>query len=577
MDHGDIVRQKNKLMQTKSQITGRITKFLILPAAAIAFCGMAAPVGAQAAQAPLSRPKIVIGLVVDQMRWDYLYRFRDRYGADGFNRLLRDGFSCESTYINYVPSVTAVGHSSIYTGTVPAIHGITGNSFIVRETGKSVYAVEDPDVQPVGGSGNKGRSPRNLMANTITDEVKLASNFRSKVIGIALKDRTAIIPAGHAADGAFWFDDTQGTWGSSTYYMEKLPEWVGKFNASGRAQELAAQPWTPLYPLETYRQSVPASNPYERPLDPGVSKDFPMDVSKMFKEPYGGLRRTPGGNTLTLDFARAAIEGEKLGQGDDMDFLTISLSTPDFAGHIFGPNSPKMEDMYLRLDRDIAAFLSWLDARFGKDGYLLFVTADHGAAHTASFLADHKIPAGVWPAKEITEELNAKLKEKYGVPGLILKVSKYNVYLDEELVAKHKIDAGALRAEIVEFLQKTEGMAFALDMDKIMEAVIPAIVKEKLVNGYFPERCGPIQLVLKPGWYISGEPLGTTHGLWNPYDTHIPLVWMGWGIKPGRTGRRVDMTDIAPTLAAILDIQQPNGCIGEPIPEVLDHSAFARP
>lgn len=562
-------------MMTKN--IARFTKISLLFVLAAGLCGMASPAVSQPGREPSPRPRIVVGLVIDQMRWDYFYRFQDRYGVDGFNRLLRDGFSCESTYINYVPSVTAVGHASIFTGTVPAIHGITGNDMIVRATGKSVYSVADSDVRPVGGSGEQGFSPKNLLASTITDELKLATNFRSKVIGIALKNRTAIIPAGHAADGAFWFDDDTGKWGSSTYYMDKLPEWVERFNANGRAQEYAGQTWAPLYPLDTYKQSQPDPNPYERSLHGGASPAFPIDLAKMAPEPYGGVRRSPFGNTLTLDFARAAIEGEKLGQGETMDFLTISLSTPDFAGHIFGTDSPKMEDIYLRLDREIADFLSWLDARFGKDGYLLFVTADHGGAHTASLLTDHKIPGGVWPAKEITEKLNAMLKEKYGVSGLVQGISNYRVHFNEALVAEKKLDESALRADTVEFLRKTEGMAFAIDMDKITEAVMPEQLRKQLINGYYPDRCGPIQIVLQPGWYAGGNPLGTSHGAWNPYDTHIPLVWMGWGIKPGRTGRKVAMTDIAPTLAAMLDIQQPNGCIGEPIPEVLEHSAFARP
>lgn len=526
-----------------------------------------------AAQTPVSppaRPKLVVGIVVDQMRWDYLHRFGERYGEGGFRRLLREGFSCDATYINYVPTVTAIGHASIYSGTVPAIHGMAGNDFILQSTGKSVYCVGDDTVEAVGAARSGGRSPRNLLTSTITDELKLATHFRSKVIGVGLKDRGAILPAGHAADGAYWFDDASGTWGTSTYYMKTLPGWVDDFNAKGPAASYAAATWEPLYPLETYVQSVPDPNPYERELAKGTPNRFPLEISKMGKDRHTGVRLSYFGDKLTLEFAKAALDGERMGQGAVTDFLAVSLSSPDAAGHVFGTNSPRMEDLYLRLDGELGAFFKWLDERYGRDGYLVFLTADHGAAHTASFLTDNRIPGGAWPARQHIAALNELLRANHGEAGLVVDINNYRVCLNNPLIAEKKLDEGKIREACVRYFQKAEGVAFAVDVDRVPQAVIPAPLREQIINGYHAARSGVVQIVLEPGWY-AGSALGTTHGTWNPYDAHIPLVWMGWGIAAGRSSRTVHITDIAPTLAALLSIQVPNGCIGEAIPEVLAH------
>ncbi|MDR1283460.1 MAG: alkaline phosphatase family protein [Opitutaceae bacterium] len=540
--------------------------------------GLPSAFAAKEVAAATPRPRLIVGLVVDQMRQDYLYRFQDRYGPDGFRRLLADGFSCDATYINYLPTVTAIGHASVYTGSVPAIHGMTGNDFIIEKTGKRRYCVQDDTVKPVGGASSGGLSPRNLLSNTITDELKLATHFRSKIIGVALKDRGSILPAGHAADSAWWFDDATGEWVTSTFYMEKRPTWVDDFNAQKNPDTCLAQGWNLLYPPETYRQSTPDQNPYERALDlDPAANTFPIDLktlSAKAKKPYGVLRPTPHGNTLTLDFARAAIKAERLGQNPSgyPDFLAISLSSTDAAGHIYGTNSPKMEDLYLRLDRDLAAFLTWLDERIGQGQYLLFLTADHGAAHNAQFLADHKIPSGAWSARNnavtLKLNLNQTLARKHGVSGLVRDISNYRVCLNTAAIREKSLDERAIRADCAAFLREVEGVAWALDIDEVHRAPIPALLRERIINGYHPARSGVVQLILEPGWY-AGTPAGTTHGAWNPYDAHIPLQWFGWGIKPGRTSRTVNITDIAPTLAALLKIQPPNGCIGQSITEVL--------
>ncbi|MBS1523996.1 MAG: alkaline phosphatase family protein [Bacteroidetes bacterium] len=524
----------------------------------------------------LPRPKLVVGIVVDQMRWDYLYRFYDRYQQNGFKRLLNEGFSCDNTQIDYIPTFTAPGHSCIYTGSVPAIHGIAGNDFIIQATGKSMYCTEDTTVKTLGSTSKAGEmSPRNLLTTTVTDELKLATNFRSKVIGIALKDRGGILPAGHTANAAYWFDDKSGNWISSTYYMTDLPEWVKDFNSQKLAENYLKLDWNPLYPVDTYVQTLPDNSKYEGKFAGTDSPTLPVKTSAIYKKTGLGLiRSTPYGNTFTLDLAVAAINGEQLGQHDVPDFLAVSLSSPDYIGHQFGPNSVEIEDAYLRLDRDLASFLTYLDAKVGRGNYTVFLTADHGAAHNTAFLRDHGIPADVWDEGAIRDSLNKFLLAKYKIEKLVLSFANYQVNFNNQVIAYAHVDKEALKKDCIEFMQRQPGVAYAVDMKKAATANIPEELRMRIVNGYNRERSGDIQVILFPAWFTghgSGDsgPTGTTHGTWNPYDTHIPLVLMGWGIQHGHLNRETHMTDIAPTVAALLHIQAPNGCIGKPIPEVL--------
>ncbi|MDX3912010.1 MAG: alkaline phosphatase family protein [Pseudosphingobacterium sp.] len=524
----------------------------------------------------VDRPKLVVGIMVDQMRWDYLYRYYDRYGEGGFKRMLNNGFSCENTYINYIPTVTAIGHSSVYTGTTPAIHGIAGNDFIIQATGKSMYCTEDETVTPLGtavGNAAGKMSPRNLLASTITDELKLASNFRSKVIGIAIKDRGAILPAGHFADAAYWFDSS-GDWISSSYYMTDLPKWVKDFNKQKLAEKYLKQDWNTLYPIETYKQSIEDNNPYEGKFKGTQSPTFPVKTSQLLKENGIGLvATTPYGNTLTLDLAKAAINNEELGNnpGGFTDFLAISISSPDKIGHQFAVNSIEVEDNYLRLDKDLEDFFSYLDKTVGQGQYTVFLTADHGAAHNPQYFMDQQGNGGYFNSKTAQQGLNEQLKAKFNTDKLVISLSNYQVHLNNTLINERNLDRQAICDEAVKYLRNLEGVAFVAEMDKVSEAAIPSRIKERIINGYNYKRSGTIQIVLEPQWYSgSAKSTGTTHGNWNPYDSHIPLVWMGWGIKHGATNRITEMTDIAATVAGLLHIQEPNGSIGSPIVEVLN-------
>jgi len=527
------------------------------------------------AQQSVPRPKLVVGIMVDQMRWDYLYRFYDRYGDGGFKRLLNEGFSCENTYIPYVPTYTAIGHSSVYTGSVPAIHGIAGNDFIIQQTGQRMYCTQDDDVSGVGTDQAAGKqSPRNLLVSTMTDQLKLATNFRSKVIGIAIKDRGGILPAGHFADAAYWFEGKSGNWISSTFYMRDLPEWVKKFNAEKRAEKYLQQDWNTLYPIETYTQSIDDDNPYEATYRGEEAPVFPKKLGALVKDNGLGLiSSTPFGNNLTLDLAKAAIDNEQMGHNPDgaTDFLAVSLSSTDYVGHQFSVNAIEIEDTYLRLDQTLAAFFSYLDEQVGKGEYTVFLSADHGASHNPQFFTDHRGNAGYFDERNALTGLNALLAEKFEQEKIVRSLMNYQVHLDYDVIQAHDLDEADIKEAAIQFLRTLEGVSFVTDMETAGSSSIPARIRERIANGYNPKRSGCIQIILEPQWY-SGSPRarGTTHGTWASYDAHIPFVMMGWGIKHGSTNRETHMTDIAPTVTALLHIEEPNGNIGQPVIEILN-------
>jgi predicted AlkP superfamily pyrophosphatase or phosphodiesterase len=518
--------------------------------------------------AQIVRPKLVVGIVIDQMRWDYLYRYYDRYSNDGFKRLMNDGFNCDNTFINYLPAYTGPGHTCVYTGSVPSIHGIAANDWIDNATGESVYCVDDPSVQLVGDASGKGSySPRNLLVTTVTDELKLATNLRSRVYGVALKDRGSVLPAGHLANAAYWYDDKTGNFTTSTYYPNKFPEWLRKFDMRLVADSLMKQNWKLLYPASTYTQSTADANAYEGNFPGEKTSAFPHKFDSLTQsERYGILRGTPAGNTYTLMMAKACIDGEKLGRGSDADFLCVSLSSTDYIGHQFGPNSIEAEDTYLRLDKDLASFLHYLDEKVGQGNYLLFLTADHGAAHNASFLSDLDVPAGS-TAADMLESLNKSLAASFHQDTLVKAFINYQLYLNEDLITAKNLDREKVKTAIRNWFYKRPEVQYVVDLESINSTALPEPIHTMVINGYYRPRSGQIQIIFNPGWYET-KAYGTTHGTWQPYDTHIPLLWYGWHIPKGTVHRTIHMTDIAPTVAALLHIQMPNGCIGSVITEV---------
>lgn len=526
-------------------------------------CGTAS--AQQSNAAAIERPKLVVGIVVDQMRWDYLYRYQKRYTDGGFKRLLGEGFSCENTMIPYVPSVTAIGHTCIYTGSVPSIHGIAGNNFV--KDGKKVYCTDDDSIKPVGTtSGAALMSPRNLWVSTIGDEMKIASNGRAKVVGVALKDRASILPAGHNPNGAFWFDDQTGCFITSSYYMDRLPKWVEAFNDKRLPEQYLSQKWNTLYPKNTYTESTTDENEYENGIREGVKATLPLNLPELYKKyGYGIIRNTPFGNSLTLDMAKAAIDGEQLGADDETDLLAVSCSSTDYIGHQVGTHAIETEDTYLRLDKAIADFLTYLDSKVGKGNSLVFLSADHGAMNNAAFLQDRRIPAGSWDASATAKKLNHVLAKEYPEAGDIVKtVMNYQVFFNRDVIKSKQLDFDNIKQTVVNVLKEDPSVLYACDMAKASTESIPEEVKSRIINGYNRERSGDVVIILKPNFYAHGMK-GTDHGAWNSYDTHIPLVFMGWGIKHGATTKQTFMTDIAPTIAAMLHVQAPNGCVGKAI------------
>ncbi len=422
----------------------------------------------------LQRPKLVVGIVVDQMRWDYLYRYQKHYTEGGFRRMLSEGYTCENTALPYVPSVTAIGHTCIYTGSVPSIHGIAGNNFV--KDGQKVYCTDDKTVKPVGSTSDAGlMSPQNLWTTTIGDEMRIASNGRAKVVGVSLKDRASILPAGHNPNGAYWFDDATGRFITSTYYMDKLPQWVRAFNDKHLPERYLSADWNTLYPKATYAESTADDTPYENGIREGVKPMLPLPLPALYRKyGYGIIRNTPFGNTLTLDLARAAIEGEQLGSDEETDLLAISCSCTDYIGHQTGTHAIETEDTYLRLDQALADFLAYLDQKVGRGNYLVFLTADHGAMNNARFLQDRRIPADSWDSKAAARKLREALAKDYPqTADLIKTVMNYQVFLNVDAIRSARLNASKVKERVVSLLQQDPDVLYACDMEKVATASIP--------------------------------------------------------------------------------------------------------
>ena len=512
------------------------------------------------------KPKLVIGIVVDQMRYDYIYRFWDKYGNNGFKRLVNEGFFCKNTNFNYVPTYTGPGHASIFTGTTPAIHGIIANDWFDKENLKKLYCVGDINVNGLGTNESEGkRSPVNMLTTTITDELRISSNMKSKVFGVALKDRSAILPAGHVANAAYWYDGSIGSFISSTYYMKELPLWVNEFNKKELAKKYLMEPWNTLLPIEQYTESLPDDNKYEFIAKGETKPVFPHNLPELLRA-NGGLnliRSVPSGNTLTKDFAIEIIKNENLGKSSETDFLTISFSSPDYIGHAYGPNSVEQEDDYIRLDNEIADFLNFLDAYIGKNNVLLFLTADHAAPEVPAYLIDLKIPAGYVNEGKILRNLKTYLFANYA-DSLVLSYSNQQVFLNRKFIALKKIDLKKVQEDAALYLQNLDGIAEVTTSTALNNTSFNEGSRNLIQKGFNAKRSGDVMVNYLPAW-VDFHKTGTSHGSPYSYDTHVPLIFYGWNIKKGSTADQIYITDIAATLALMLNIQFPNGSIGVPI------------
>ncbi|MGA2555738.1 MAG: alkaline phosphatase PafA [Verrucomicrobiota bacterium] len=526
--------------------------------------------GENAVPGPGPAPKLVVGIVVDQMRYDFIYRFWERYGEGGFKRLIHQGAFYRNAEFNYVPTFTGPGHASIFTGATPSGHGIVGNDWYDRTLGKSVYCVADADCAPVGSDNARdGRmSPRRLLATTLTDELKLSDNMRSKVIGLSLKDRAAILPAGHLADAAYWFDDGTGRWITSTYYMKQLPGWVANLNSSNRAEAYLQQTWTNL---ADYTEGLTNGNEFEKKLTPNEAHaGFPHHLPALFAAEranrYGLIRFTPFGNCLTEDFAEAAIRGENLGRRGQPDFLTINFASTDYAGHKFGPRSMEVEDLYVRLDQTLAGFLDFLDAWVGKTNVIVFLTADHGVADVPEYSQANRLPGGIFHWNRAKTNLTARLQDKYG-HSLIQGYINQQIYLDAKTIASQKLDQAAVERDIRDRLLLEEGVADVVSSRDVKKEAASNALLADVANGIYPARSGDLTVLLQSGWTEEEDALtATTHGTPYQYDTHVPVLFWGWRIPKMICDEPVTTTEIAPTLCLLLNLQFPSASANQILP-----------
>ncbi|MFD1602822.1 alkaline phosphatase PafA [Flavobacterium artemisiae] len=516
------------------------------------------------------RPKLVVGIVVDQMKMEYLYRFSDDFSPNGFKRLMNDGYTFQNMHYNYMPTYTAPGHASIYTGTTPATHGIVGNEWFSRTLGKDMYCTDDASVSIVGnGTAEEGAmSPKNLLSTTITDEVRMATNFNGKVIGMSLKDRGAILPAGHFANWAFWYSKT-GDFISSSFYGAKLPEWVSQFNNEKHYMNYINKGWDLYKPASTYNESLPDNNPYEGKLYGSTAPVFPYDLKTMYeKNDAGIIRATPFGNDLLAEFAKRAIEKEELGKDNITDFLTVSFSSTDYVGHLLGPRSMELQDTYLRLDQTIADFLAYLDKTVGKGNYLLFLTADHAGAENVIYLKDRKYNVDNYPSKDVKKGMQDFSVKTFGV-DLIQNYSNFNVFFNKSLMKEKGLDLVKVKQEFKDYLIAQPHVKKVYTEEEILANSGNDYYLNFIAKGYDVTQNGDLVILDKPG-DIQYSITGTSHGTPYSYDTHVPAIFYGWHIKKGESYDKKAITEIAPTIAQKIKVTFPNGTEAKVMTEILD-------
>ena len=517
-------------------------------------------------------PKLVVGIVVDQMRYDYLTRFYDKYGEGGFKRMINEGFNCKNNHYNYIPTYTGPGHASIFTGTTPKYHGVISNNWYNKESKSVVYCTGDDSVESVGTSSKAGQmSPHQMLTTTFSDENRLFTQMKGKTIGVALKDRGAILPAGHAANAAYWFHgNEEGHFITSSFYMENLPEWVSDFNASDSAESYL-KVWDTFYDISSYTESGSDNTDFEAGFEGKEKPTFPYDLNALKGENryFDILKATPFGNSLTTDFAIAAIKGEQLGQDSITDVLTISYSSTDYVGHNFGVNSKEIEDTYIRLDKDLERLFQFLDMNIGVGEYTLFLTSDHGAVEVPSYLQSLKIPAGYVNNNERKEKFQTFLNSTFGTTDIVENVTNDQIFINYSKVKELGLNLSEVRKVIANEQILYENVAKTYTADVMNSASFNTGIEALLQNGFNQKRSGDVIVVNDVAHIVYGK-TGSTHGSGLNYDTHVPLLFFGKGIKHGETLQRTYITDIAPTISALLGISFPNASIGQPLEFVME-------
>ena len=483
------------------------------------------------------KPNLVLVIAVDQFRYDYLLRFRGEY-KEGLDELLTRGAVFTNAYYEHFPTVTAVGHSTFLSGALPSVSGIVGNEWYERETGKTVTSVSDDSVKILGGTGDGGASPRRLLVSTVGDELKIADSGRSRVIGVSIKDRSGILPAGHMADGAFWFDAKNGSFISSTYYFSELPGWAGEFNAAHPADRYKGAAW--------------------------MGQKMPNEAGPKL---YNAELDTPFANELIEQFAEQAVAGEKLGERGVTDLLAISFSANDHVGHRVGPDAPEVHDISVKTDQVIGKLFHYLDRRVGMQNVVVVFTADHGVAPVPEVNEARHMPGGRIAAGLVRDTVQAALVKKYGEGNWIVSPGEYAIYLNLDLIRQKNLDRAAVNQTAAEAALGIPHVMRVYTRDHLMNgAVQDDLVGRRLMNSFNMRRSADLFVLLEPYW-LSGAH-GTTHGTPYGYDAHVPVILMGPGIKAGHYDETIAVNDVAPTLATMLEVETPSGSSGRVLDEI---------
>lgn len=523
---------------------------------------------------PPEKPKLIIGIVVEQMRYDYLGRFWNQFGEGGFRRLVSEGNNCKNANYNHFFTQTGVNFTTIVTGTTPSYHGIVSDEWFIPLKNKVINCVEDENEKTVGGSFEAGRiSPKNILTTTIGDEIRLSNFMQSKVISISLDGKPAVLAGGHNPNAAYWLDAESGKFVSGSYYMNDLPAWVNEFNNKKFADMYMARTWEPKLPLNEYKQCLTDDNPYETGIYGKKTFPYPLyelgGKKNLDKFDYKILKTTPFGNKLTTDFAINAIVNEALGKDDNPDLLMVSFSATEYIGQNFGTSSIEVMDAFLKLDEDIAHFLSFLDAEIGKHNTLIFFTSDHGAAANAEYLASTKIPVGYFSQTSSVSLLKSYLNAIYGKGDWVKHYHAQQVYLNRDLIEESKLNLNDVQNKAAQFLLQFTGVSNTVTATTLQNSYFSDGVFAKMQKGYNQKRSGDVIINLDPGW-AEKNGSSATHNSSYSYDTHVPLIWYGWKIKRGNVFEKVDMTAVAPTISYFLEIASPNASTGQPIDGVVN-------
>ena len=528
----------------------------------------------QEAYLPPDKPKLVIGIVIEQLRYDQLEKFRDRFSENGIKRLLNEGTFFRNASYEYMLTQSAPGHATISTGTEPSYHGITSDNWYLPLKNELIYCTKDISVNPVGGSYETGlHSPVNLQASTFSDELKMATFKKSKVFAIGLKEDASIFSAGHAADGAYWYDNSTGTWMSCTYYMNALQPWVNDFNAMKFSESYLSASWNLFKPAENYADCLPDSNQYETGFN-GLNY-FPYDLKKMSRKggrnsglDFSLLRETPFGNTFTTNFAIRLIEKEELGKDDVTDFLSICFSSTDYIGHRFGPSSVEMGDAILRLDHEIETLLAYLNENIGKKNILIYFTSAHGVSEIPAVLESNRIPAGYFKQNQALQLLRSYLNAVYGEGDWVKGYSERQVFLNRTLIEDARIPLEEIQKKVARFLIQFTGVASAYPYSAFEANDFGNGNLRRIINNFSPQRSGDVIVILNPGWVEKETEQLTNHNSPYEYDSHVPLIWYGWTVNRASVTRKVNITDISATLSTLCKVPFPNACTGEPMFEL---------